>query len=110
MKFTIRDIILLTVAVAICGGWWADRRQWQIQHQEMLNEMVRQSNEDVEISTESLRQKIYDSRERQSKWRKEWTEMWAKKGHNVYLPPEEQSALYTPGAKAIAPPKAPPEE
>ncbi len=28
MKFTIRDIMLLTVIVALALGWWLDHREW----------------------------------------------------------------------------------
>lgn len=110
MRFTIREIICLTVVVAVSAAWWFDRRQQRIQHQELLEEMVHERRELEDIHVEALRQKIYDARERQAKWRKDWVEKWAQRGHNVYLPPEEQSALYTPAMKALAPPKTSPQE
>src|SRR5688572_25500233 len=29
MKFSIRDLLLVTVIVGLALGWWANRRQWQ---------------------------------------------------------------------------------
>ena len=36
LRFTIRDLLLLTVIVALAAGWWADRRAMLIRHIDLL--------------------------------------------------------------------------
>ena len=38
-RFTIRDMLLLTLAVAIGVAWMVDRRAWRIERQKMQREM-----------------------------------------------------------------------
>jgi hypothetical protein len=41
MKFSIRDIMLVTVIVALAVGWWVDRRQ--------LAQTIKKQNEQLEV-------------------------------------------------------------
>ena len=34
MKFTIRDLFLVTAIVALAAGWWVDRARWQARYDE----------------------------------------------------------------------------
>ena len=38
MKFSIRDLLLVTVIVALAAGWGVDRRQWNIREKALIRE------------------------------------------------------------------------
>jgi hypothetical protein len=40
-RFTIRDVLWLTVVVALGVGWWLDQRQLRIQNRQYLEDQVR---------------------------------------------------------------------
>jgi|GEM_PF-3224495 hypothetical protein len=39
--FTIRDVLWLTVVVALSVGWWLDQRQLRMQNSQYLDDQVR---------------------------------------------------------------------
>jgi hypothetical protein len=40
-RFTIRDVLWLTIVVALGVGWWLDQRQLRIQNRQYLEDQVR---------------------------------------------------------------------
>jgi hypothetical protein len=50
MRFSIRDVLLVTVTVAVLLGWWVDRQQLKARHQERqfrLYEKLVETSEDL---------------------------------------------------------------
>lgn len=39
LRFTIRDVLLLTLVVAIAVGWFVDRRAWRTEREKLRREM-----------------------------------------------------------------------
>ena len=46
MIFTIRDLLLVTVIVALAVGWFLDRKQLEVDNQRALDKASRQSEKD----------------------------------------------------------------
>jgi hypothetical protein len=55
-RFTIRDVLWLTVAVAFGVGWWLDQRQLRVQSRQYLEDQVREKEQmrELEIRIELL--------------------------------------------------------
>ena len=58
-RFTIRDVLWLTVVAALAVGWWVDRRWLEADYADKLSDMVRQlggtvpqrwSNEEIDAT------------------------------------------------------------
>jgi len=112
IRFSIRDIILLTVIIAIALGWLVDHKIQRIQQQWLTRELagtivVVHEIEDEE-ATAGIRNAIYKAREQSKASRKSAIDKAATMGHKLNLPREEDSALYTPEALSIAPIKPAP--
>jgi hypothetical protein len=68
-RFTIRDIVLLTLVVAVAVGWWADRTQLLKQSRSLQALQVKLQMERAQLETDLsiLRLEVLRERELQGK-------------------------------------------